>query len=601
MARFRLPKLRLKPPRLPPILDRWARTAGARLAPLLRPVWARLAPLLSAIWAWLRRKPRPSYPILKPYVNPRTWGRRITLILFPIILFLFCLVYGFFYALTTPYLIVGFAAPVAFLVLLAIWALPDQPHAPTKLMELFFAAMLISLILWPNYLALALPGLPWITVMRLTMFPMAFFLLITLSTSQPFRSELAGALRAVSGFRTALALFVIMQFATLPFSKSISSSLQKALLQQISWTSVTLIAAWVFLKPGRVRTYVNLILLLAAPVIVITVLEAKQQKLLWTGHVPSFLKIDDPAAEAAMQGIVRSANGKYRAKATFSGPLGLGEYLALLTPFAIHIAMTGRNLIARVICGAMIPLIFLCFILADSRLGIVGFITSVLLYGLLWGVMRMRQARNSLVAAAIVYAYPAFFGATLAGVLFVGKIHNMVLGGGAQAASNAARQNQVRMAIPKFLANPIGHGPSQSGLAMGYSADSFITVDNYYITLALDYGAIGIASFLATFGLTIGYGVRAAMTPTALKDQELSYLVPLSVALSAFLVIKAVFSQQDSHSLLFAMIGMALALIYRTTAAENMAASSASMRAPPVKAPTTRSKIRPRGAPASIR
>ena len=159
------------------------------------------------------------------------------------------------------------------------------------------------------------------------------------------------------------------------------------------------------------------------------------------------------------------------------------------------------------------PAIFFCFITMAraSRLGTVGFLVSVLLYRLFWGLMKMRRERGSLIAATVVYAYPAIFGLAIVGVLFVGKLHKMVFGGGAQAASNAARQNQIHMAIPRFLENPIGHGPSQSGLAMGYSADSFITIDNYYITLALDYGIIGISAFLTIFGLAIVFGSRSAM------------------------------------------------------------------------------------------
>ena len=104
--------------------------------------------------------------------------------------------------------------------LMAIWALPDRPHAPTKTMEFFFAGLMVSSIVWPNYLALALPGLPWITVIRLTAFPMAFLLLISLSTSVSFRSELRQSLRAVPGLWLAFLVFVVMQFVTIAFSRA---------------------------------------------------------------------------------------------------------------------------------------------------------------------------------------------------------------------------------------------------------------------------------------------------------------------------------------------------------------------------------------------
>ncbi|WP_309644147.1 hypothetical protein, partial [Phenylobacterium sp.] len=108
----------------------------------------------------------------------------------------FCLVYGFFYALMTPYLFMLFAAPLGVLAMLAIWALPDLRNAPTKTMERFYFAFIVCLVLWPNYLAIALPGLPWITFLRLTGIPMALMLLISISTSKTFRADLSRVLSA---------------------------------------------------------------------------------------------------------------------------------------------------------------------------------------------------------------------------------------------------------------------------------------------------------------------------------------------------------------------------------------------------------------------
>lgn len=557
---MRMPRIKL--PR-----SKFADRVVSRVRTVAAPVASRLGPVANWVLPWRRpRRERPA-PIMKPYVDQTRFRRKVAAAVFPIGLGLFCLIYGFFFALTAPYLLVPFAFPVGILMLMAIWALPDRPHAPTKTMEFFFAGLIVSLIIWPNYLALALPGLPWITVIRLTGFPMTFLLLICLSTSASFRSELRQSLRSVPGLWAAFIVFTAMQFLTLGFSKSIPSSIQRALLQQVNWTAVFVVCAWIFRKPGRAERYVALFVLLSLPVILVTVLESRQQKLLWTGHVPSFLKIDDPTAAAAMTGSVRGATGQYRAKATFSGPLGLGEYLAMMTPFCIHIALGAYRPILRIGAAVLVPAIFMCFILADSRLGIVGFLVSVLLYGLFWGLIKMRRERGSILAATVVYAYPAVFAMAMVGVMFVGKLHRMVFGGGAQAASNAARQNQIHMAIPRFFENPFGHGASQSGTALGYSADSFVTVDNYYISLALEYGIIGISAFLAIFGTAIVFGARSAMTPVALRDRELSLLAPLTIALSAFLVIKGVFSQQDGHPLVFAMLGMVVALAYRVSVA----------------------------------
>jgi hypothetical protein len=525
--------------------------------------------VLETLWFAWRTRPRrpPRRPIVPPYINLRSPTRMFARIFYPIGLAVFCLIYGFFFALTAPYLIVPFSMPIIAMVLMAIWALPDRPHAPTKTIELFFSALLISLVLWPNYLALALPGLPWITVIRLTGFPMVFLFLVSLSTSREFRSELHQTLASVPWLWPAFFVFILTQFITLPFSKTVVGSLERALLQQVNWTCVFLVATWVCRAPGRVQRFVTMIVLPAIPIMAITILESREEHVVWSGLVPSFLKVDDPVAALILSSTVRGATGLYRSKATFSTPLGLAEYLALLTPFALHFIFGPYRFFTRLVGVVAMPLLFYCIRLTDARLGIVGYLVSVLLYLLYWGLLRLFRNRSDLFAAAVVYAYPAVF--TIAGVavMFVHRLSMIVFGSGAQAASNEARKNQLQMGLPKIMENPIGHGPGMSGIAMGYGAGEFITVDNYYLTLGMDYGVMGLFMFLAIFLLAISGGFRATLRASRLKDPEFTLLIPLSIALSAFLVIKLVFSQQDNHPLVFAMLGALVAMIWRVRSA----------------------------------
>jgi hypothetical protein len=523
-------------------------------------------PNLDRVLSWrpkfLRRRPRP--PVLKTYTDLRTPYRRLLWFAFPLILFFFCLTYGFFFALTAPYLIVPFSTPIVALMLLSIWALPDRAHAPTKSMEFFFCSLVISLILWPNYLALALPGLPWITMLRLTGFPMVFMLLICLSTSPTFRRELYETITAVPWLWPCFIAFIVMHFITIPFNNSPPAAFQRALLQQVNWTAMFLVGAWVCRTPGRVTRLIALLLFMAVPIMLVSVLEAREKAVLWAGHVPSFLKVDDPVAALILSATTRSATGLYRVKATFSTPLGLAEYLALMTPFALFLAMTAKRFSLRIFGLLMLPALFYCIRLTDARLGVVGFGVSLLLYFLFWGLQRLMRDRRDLFAAAVVYAYPAIFCAFAGAVMSVRPLYRMVFGDGAQAASNEARKNQLRMGLPKIAQNPIGHGPGGSGDAMGYGAGEFITVDNYYLTLGLDYGVIGFASFLAIFLLAATHAAYGGVRSVNPRDKEIVLAIPIAIALTAFLVIKIVFSQPDNHPFIYMLLGAAVALVYRS-------------------------------------
>lgn len=562
----------------------------------------RLPPALDAQvqrgWAWAQarlrdlRKPRPrKWPVMKPFVDLDALWRKFALVLTPIALFFICLVYGFFFALTAPYLIVPFAAPIGALMLLAVWALPERTRAPTKSMELLFSSFMICLILWPNYLALALPGLPWITAVRLTGVPLAMLFLVSLSTSSTFRGEMRSLAGAIPGLWMWFAVFLAMQVLTIVLAKSPPNAVQKTLIQQVNWTIIAAVAAWVCRIPGRPERYVKLVLLTAVPMLALAVLEFSKKHLLWAGYVPSFLKIDDPIAASIFASSVRNATGLYRAKAVFSTPLGLSEFFGLLTPFAIHFVIGKYPRWLKICCFCLVPAVFYGVRLTDGRLGVLSFLVSVFLYMLIWGMLRFRRNRRDLLAATIIYAYPALFVTAAVVVKAVKPINVLVFGGGAQVASNLARQHQIVMAIPKMMINPIGHGSGGAGQAMGYAEGAFIAIDNYYLVIGLDYGMIGLVSFLGIFLLTIGWAVRSVLIAGASSDREISLLTPLAVALTAFLVVKLVFAQADMHPLFFAYIGMTIALIQRVRG-EAEARLRDLPQATPASRPARRSRLR---------
>ena len=112
--------------------------------------------------------------------------------------------------------------------------------------------------------------------------------------------------------------------------------------------------------------------------------------------------------------------------------------------------------------------------------------------------------------------------------------------------------------------NPIGHGTGMSGPAMGYGEGSFVTIDNYMISLGLDYGFLGLGAYYALFLGTAAFALRAAVfdAPHS-RDPEAGYLAPLAVSVVAWMVIKLVFSQTDTDPLLWMEAGMTVALYAR--------------------------------------
>ena len=117
----------------------------------------------------------------------------------------------------------------------------------------------------------------------------------------------------------------------------------------------------------------------------------------------------------------------------------------------------------------------------------------------------------------------------------------------------------------KFL----GGGHSATALAwtmltLGFGKDigGMITIDSYYLSIALEFGVIGFLVYYGMFGIAIfESGKRGLTAQTA--DPEQAFLIPITLALIAFAVIDSVFSQQDIHPVVFMMLGILMALAFR--------------------------------------
>jgi O-antigen ligase len=93
-----------------------------------------------------------------------------------------------------------------------------------------------------------------------------------------------------------------------------------------------------------------------------------------------------------------------------------------------------------------------------------------------------------------------------------------------------------------------------------------VTVDSYYINLLLDTGILGFVAYLAFFLGSSWLGARQVVR--APGERELRLLMPLSVTMVAFVIIKGVLSQDANHPVMFFMVGAIAALIHRSRESE---------------------------------
>jgi hypothetical protein len=523
---------------------------------------ARTRGVALAVWKRLTRRERPP-AILPPFKNPPlSRGRYVTRAVLLAGLVLFCLIYGSLYAMTTPFLLVPFFLPLLVLTLVVIWALPDFSSAPTAPLRGLFYAFTVVLVAWPVYLAIALPGLPWITLTRLTSTPYAILLLLCLKSPQ-FRADLGQCLRAAPWIWKLVVAFAVLMLVSVALSEKPTFSLQKFIIAQFTLTAMFFGSAYIFRKPGSVERWAMVIWGLAVFLALMGIWESRVEHVLWVGHIPSFLKIDDPAVQRTLAGASRAYVDKYRVQGTYTGPLGFGEFIALSLPFVLHFATsTSYRIPIRLAAAASVLLLFVVALRSGARLAMVGVFLAFLVHVFAVAITVWKRNRESIFGPAVALGYPAFFCLAVASVFFVGRIRNVILGDGSQDSSNDARMGQIALGMPKLLHRPIGYGAGMGAETVGFAPFGSLTIDNYYLAVAIEYGVIG---FIVFYGLVIA-GILAAgrrAYADVNDDRDYAFLWPLASSLLIFLVIKAVFSEQDNHPLIFMMYGAVAALAYR--------------------------------------
>jgi hypothetical protein len=471
--------------------------------------------------------------------------------------------YGALFAYYGAELFLQFTVPLVLLAILAIWALPDTGAAPTRLLEVLLFTYLVGLVCWPNYLAIALPGLPWVTVIRIIGVPLAATLLICASCSAVFRNEFKAVLASSPVIWKMLVGFVFLQAISIVLSSDPPYAASKFLIAQLNWTAVFFASCYIFTRPKRIEHWAMLIWLVAIFVSLIGFQEWRVSKVLWAGHIPGFLQVEDPAVQRILEGAVRTWGGKYRVQSKFATSLGLAEFLSLALPFVIYFIMSPYRMAVRLAAAATVPFLLFIIVATDARLGMVGFFSSILFWTLLFGLLRWRRQVRSLFGPAIALSYPVVFGLFVTATFFVGRLRHLVWGSGAQQFSTDARQLQYEMGIPKVLTHPLGHGIGEASFVLGYTNRAGqLTIDTYYLSIALDHGIIGFILYYGMFLLAIYKAARIAIFS---EDRELSLAGPVAIALINFVVIKSVLSQQENHPLAFMMLGMVVALTYHAS------------------------------------
>lgn len=506
--------------------------------------------------------------------SPPLWRRALRLFW----LLALAALYGVAMAYLPRQLVALPVVPIIVLLLLSLWLLPDRDSFPEQALFSCLNWFIILYYIWPSYLAIALPGLPWFGAGRIGLLVLMIVMLYSVSTSSAFRRTMMDTARASQVTWILLLVGLGAQTFSILLTPAPIAAVTRYLNNLAYWILPFFVGCFVFTRPGRLESFLRTLLIVVIVLCLFGFLEHQQHKLFWDGHIPSFLQVDNERVlDTVYSNQVRDKfSGTYRVHTTFTVSLIYAELLSFVLPFVLHWMITTPTLRVRVAMAAVWIMIVANIVYTDSRLGKIGFIVAHVGYALLWAI-RSRQRRVSFATTAAVVAIPV--AAVLAlGVIFAShRLHAMVFGSEIYASSSDARVDQMNLGIPKILKNPLGYGPGNGGSVLGYhSPGGLLTIDSQYLKTTLEFGILGL---LATYGLFLWSAYLGLRLYFTAADRTAELAGPTALLLIIYVIIKGVLAEDYNNTLGYFAVAIISALLIR-------ARSSAGQNAPPAPMPS---------------
>lgn len=502
--------------------------------------------------------------ILAPYVRPlRRRPAMIGSLLLYVALIAYAMFAGMAVAVLPPELWMIPASPIFIAAGLILWCLPDQNTVPRVITAGLLSFFIASNYVWPSYVALNLPGLPWLNPQRLALFLLLITSLYGYATSSAMREKTLEVVRSERVMWLAFSGFWICSLAALAFSGSMMVfSFNKWVNYQIYWSFLFIIAAFLLRKPGTATVLVRALMIAGILTALISLPEYIGRSVPWIGHIPDFLIGDPEIYRSVADDHARLGLDMYRARSSFTLSITFAEFLAMCLPFLLHEFLNAKHQIRRMLMGAAILLVMISMAFwTGSRSGMNGLIIGLFGYPALWVLRRWKKDKQDLLAPTIISLSPVILGGFVTLLFVWQRLRVMTFGGGMHSFSDNAREIQWELAVQRLLSNPFGYGAGRATEVLGYTnRGGFKTIDSYYINFLLDYGVMGFV-FIALLALTaVVVGLKLYLET---DDKEEQWSGPIAVSVIAFIVIKSVLSQGENIPLFFTLCGAMCALSWR--------------------------------------
>jgi len=441
---------------------------------------------------------------------------------------------------------------VAIVAAIAVLLMPARKRAVrTRGFVVMLAIYIGAYVMWPPYVAVTLPFMPFITPARVLLMLLLIGWIFIVATANSIHERILERLGRARTLWISILVIIIFRALATPYSMDPDIA-AKSLLDQCMSLFLPLIVAVSLIESERDIDLIGRVLLAAGVLIGLTVVyEAITRHNIFVEHLAKLVRYRAHWLDMILTPSVRD-DGRFRTQGPFTVPLSLAEFFTLVIPFLFYFFDKAKNPAVRLGLVLIAALFEFGIISTDSRTAMV---TSVCLYGAYAAFRGMifLRAHPKAELKPLMTLFVAFVALCVPLVLIVMLDR---LGLGQTLAAHGTRGAQLALGIPKILKQPIiGYGSGIAGYALGYRADGVhLTIDNYYLSVVLD---AGLPALFAQFVLqawllwvSLSGALRSRDVPRA------RVYLTFFLFFVSFTLLRTTLSQADNLSLSYIMMGV---------------------------------------------
>lgn len=400
-----------------------------------------------------------------------------------------------------------------------------------------------------------------------------FLLVINFSVSRHAKTRLKDLYKSHALTMYSFTGLIILQFCSVAFARAPVSSIGHFFKYFIVTSAIFFATVTTF----RNKRAIALMFYLTIPIVCYYVgmafFQSSVEANLFGKYLPDWMIGGGEAIVNVMRPIYR--NGLYRVNGISITSLEFAELFVYMTPFLLYYIVEHKSFLLKILATILLALAFIGILQTGSRLGNVGLLFGAMTYVMIWSLRQWLRDGRNIIGPAIVTLYAAGVASFFAILAISTRIRGMIFGDSSTASSSNARLDQLTDGLPIIATNPLfGFGIGQGADKLNYRSPSgVLTIDSYWLSVAIETGLTGLICFLLFFGSLIWYAVKLYIYDQEFNS-EARYGAALASAIACFLLIKLVLSQTFNNTVIYFIAATTLIILHQSVKLKNTAESN---------------------------